>query len=93
MNRFWICKWKVIGAITWNSLWCIGFGICERMLILFTFFFECAGELRINILRRKKGERSLKCYRYDGSVTHPKNKITTLTRRRRTRPVTLDQTL
>jgi len=57
------------------------------------FFFECAGELRINILRRKKGERSLKCYRYDGSVTHPKNKITTLTRRRRTRPVTLDQTL
>jgi len=57
------------------------------------FFFERAGELRINILRRKKGERSLKCYRYDGSVTHPKNKITTLTRRRRTRPVTLDQTL
>jgi len=57
------------------------------------FFFERAGELCINILRRKKGERSLKCYRYDGSVTHPKNKITTLTRRRRTRPVTLDQTL
>ena len=58
------------------------------------FFFERAGELRINILRRKKGERSLKCYRYDGSVTHPKNKITTLTKKEKnktsnTRPNTL----
>ena len=33
------------------------------------FFLEYVEELRINILRRKKRERSPECYRYKGSVT------------------------
>jgi len=38
-------------------------------------FLECAGELRINILRRmKRGKEppKQKCYRDKGSVTHPR---------------------
>ena len=54
------------------------------------FFLEHAGELHINILRRK-GKRSPKCYRNDGPATHPKTSFKRLLQKkivmtRNTRP-------
>ena len=49
-------------------------------LVSKAIFFSNAQENCASIyIKKKKGVRSPECYRYKGSVTHPKNRLATLT--------------